>query len=705
MPITRRHLPLLASALSLPAQAQAATVRQVAMPCPSRPGEFLGMVLEGNGTTAGTALVFGQAFRPGDLPRDRAIHARTTAGQALRAQADVKTRHPDGSARFAVLSLAAPPLRRGEKLGVVLAARPPEAAPALDLARLAAPRRPLVEIAPPQGAPWQADLAALLAGLRGGPAIWQAGPLAAQARIAAWVPPAACGGATSLRLVVDLAARADGSLWLDVWLRNDATMRPGGGDAAYSLRVLVDGREALRAEGLRHRLYTAWGRQLRVLAGASAPAPPYPRQDAGYLAEAGAIARYDLSLGVEEAVLSRYAALLAAPDWAPPFGSRGIAQRMGATGNRPDIGPTTEYQAAWLISGDRRAAAVSIGQAEAAGSIPWHHWDPEGGADGQGGWLEQRRWPRLWTDPRGGRPPGGLLQPVPADTGWQTDAAHQPALGFIPFLLTGRRSALDALQAQAAWNVIGIWPGARRAPGDPGDGAIILQNRQVRGAAWGMRELDQAAWIAPEDDPQQGYFRWLADRNWAWLRARLPALTAEQGEAHGRLPGEYGAPGNMAPWQQDYFTTSAAAAARRGNPDALAVLRWMENFLAGRFLAAGQGFPPHDGVAYNLADSSLGPGARALRSWAEIGEASRARGLSNGEGWRQSEGYYGRLGLASLALLMETLGSARAAAAYAWLKAAGAPFTDATAFARTPTLSIVPRGQPLSPRDVPRCEG
>ncbi|MCO6419323.1 hypothetical protein JYK14_24635, partial [Siccirubricoccus sp. KC 17139] len=558
-----------------------------------------------------------------------------------------------------------------------------------------------VELRPAgEGAPWQADLAALLAGSRD---VWQAGPLAAQARITAWVPPSACGGATSLRLVVDLAARADGSLWLDVWLRNDATMRPGGGDAAYALRVLVDGREALRAEGLRHRHYTAWGRQLRVLAGAQAPAPPFPRQDAGYLAETGAIARYDPSLGVAEATLQRYAGLLGAPDWAPPFSARGITRYMPMTGDRADIGPTTEYQAAWLVSGDRRAAAVAIGQAEASGSIPWNHWDPEGGAEGKGGWLDQRRWPRLWLDGRGGRPPGGLLQPVPADTGWTPDQAHQPALAFVPFLLTGRRSALDALQAQAAWNVLSVWPAMRAAPGDPGDGAIILQGRQVRGAAWGMREVDQAAWISPEGDPHQAYFRWVSERNWAWLRARLPALTAEQGATHGRLPGAYGAGGNMAPWQQDYLATTAAAAARRGNADARAFLHWAENFLVGRFFAAGEGFSRHDGVAYNIADQSLDRPPRPLRSWAEMGEAMRARNLSNGEGWSKSNGYYARLALATLALLVETLGSAQAAEAYAWLKEAGAPSTGPQDYARSPTLAIVPRGQPRLPEAVPRC--
>jgi hypothetical protein len=522
LPVRRRHLPLLGAALAAaapgPATAQAgAVVRLPPMPCATRPGDIAGLVLEGNGTTTETITVFGQAFRPGDLPRDRHLAARTAEGARLRAQLDVKTRHPDGSALYGVVSLAAPPLRSAARLGVVLSAEAGGAAAPLDLIQALAGRRPMVEIIPAGGTPWRADLAAMLAGLRTGSAVWQAGPLATQLRAAAWVPPAAVGGATSLRLVADVGARADGSLWLDLWLRNDATMRPGGGAAAYGVRVTVDGQEVLRADGLQHAQYTAWGRQLRVATGGQAPAPPFPQHDAAYLAETGAVARYDLSIRVEEAVLNRYAAAVSAPAWATVFGARLITQQMGTTGDRPDIGPATESQAAWLITGDRRAAAYALGQAEAAGSIPWHHWDPAGGPDGQGGWIDQRRWPRLWTDGRGGAPPGGLLQPLPTNTGWALDQAHQPDLSFVPFLLTGRRSFLDVLQAQAAWNIVAVWPAVRSAPGGAaaGDGVIILRDRQVRAAAWSIRQLDEAAWITPDDDPGQEHFHRLARVNWA----------------------------------------------------------------------------------------------------------------------------------------------------------------------------------------------
>jgi hypothetical protein len=690
------------------ALAQAGSVvLPVAMPCPARDGDIVGLVLEGTGAPPGSVTVFGQAFRPGDLPRGAGLAARLAQGAALAVQHDVTTRHPDGSALFAVVSLVGPPLSRGQRAGVLLARDAAGLAPAPAIAPLLAGREAVVEITPETGAAWQADLLALLrAALAGGARAWQHGALAVQARVSAAVPPGAVGGATSARLVADIGLRADGALWADVWLRNDIAMRDGGGPIACRLRLRLDGREALDSGPLRQAQYTGWGRLVGAAQGGGpAPVPAFVRHDAAYLADAGAVARHDLTTGVEEAALNRMAAMIRAPDWHVPFNPRGISQRMGTTGNRGDIGPTTLWQAAWLATGDLRAAVFAVGQAEADGAIPWHFWDPGGGADRRGGWLDTERWPGLWTDPRGGRPPRGLAQPIPGDTGWQPDRAHQPDLSFVPYLLTGRRAFLDGLLSQGVWGIISQWPATRAE--STGAAAVrdrnIVNRNQVRGAAWSLRTLGNAAWIAPDDDASAPFLRTAAAANWAWLRSQLPAWTARQGEAHGWIPGEYGAAGALPPWQQDFFASTTAAAARRGNADARAVLDWSGNFLAGRFLADAKGFSRHDGAAYLLAISPENAAGAPFNTWGEIGAATRERGFSNGTGWRNSNGYYGRLALQSLAQLIEITGSEPAQQAYAWLVGANAPFTAPPDLARDPTLSIVPRGQPRIPARVRRC--
>ncbi|MFC0406734.1 hypothetical protein [Roseomonas elaeocarpi] len=693
----RRDLLAAAAACAVPGGA-VAQVRAPAPACASQPGDVVGLVLEGTGGPAGSVAVFGQAFRPGDVPnRGAGLRARLADGRPLPVQLDVKTRHPDGSARWAVVALACPALSRGSRQGVVLSAAVEAAGPPLDLTAALAGRQAIVTVRPAGGAAggaeWRMDLLpAFRAALAEAP--WQSGPLAVAARVSAAVPASATGGVASLRLVADVALRADGSLWVEAWFRNDVAMRPNGGEAAYAAQLVMDGRVALEARIPRQFQYTGWGRLIGTVREGAAPAPPWVRHDAAYLADAAAVARYDLATGVDEGVLARMGQAVTSPGWAAALTGRGITQDMAQTGGRADIGPATMPQAAWLITGDPRAAAYALGQAEAAGSIPWHYWDPSGGS-GAGGWIDTRRWPRLWSDGRGGPAPGGLMQPIAGDTGWRADCAHQPDLNFVPFLLTGRRALLDNLQAQASWCVVSQWPSpmARGTSGaaGPGEGVNVVRGNQVRGAAWSLRQLENAAWASPDNDPDRPWLRAAAAGNWAWIRAQIPGWTAAQGEAHGWIPGEYGTPGVLPPWQQDYFASTAAIAARRGDEAARAVLAWMANFLVGRFGAANRGFARNDGAAYLIAN--LSSAGQSLGSWAAIGDATRARALSNGGGWSKSEGDYAQLALASLAALSDALGSEEAEQAYAWLAGAGAPFTRPQDFARDPTFHIVPRGR------------
>ena len=630
-----------------------------------------GLVLEGP-STARAVVVFGQAFLPGALPQGMGIAARGPDGAPIEAQIDVHTRHGDGSARWAVLALAAPALAAGGRLPVTLVAA--TAGSTADAAPPLSGRGAVIEV---NG--WQMDLLeAFPAALRAAP--WQRGPLAWQARITQPVPRQFLGGVASLRLVADLALRADGAMWVDAWLRNDAAMQPNGGEVGYAMTLRMDGRAVLAMRIARQHQYTGWGRLVGVGRSGPPPVAAHVRHDAGYLADAAAVPRYGVAVGVDEAVLGSFAQAMAEPSWAAPLGARGIARDMRQTGGRPDIGPATMPQATWLISGDRRAAAFVIGQAEAAGAIPWHFWDATAGR-----WMDTGRWPRLWTDGRGGPAPGGLAQPIAGDTGWVTDCAHQPDSSFVPFLLTGRPSLLDNLQAQATWCVLSQWPAAAARGAE---GVNVIRGNQVRGAAWSMRQLSNAAWITPAGHPNAAWLRATVAANWSWAASQLPAWTQAQGEAHGRIPGEYGTPGVMPPWQQDQFASTAGLAARRGDAQARAVLGWMANFLVGRFSAPG--FARHDGCAYLIATGEA-------RSWAAIGAATRAAGLSNGDGWSKSQGDYAQLALQSLAAVQDALGLPAAAAAHRWLTQAGAPFVAPRDYRRDPVYNIVPR------QGVARC--
>jgi hypothetical protein len=734
-PLGRRGLGALAGSAALagalpsvlsPAAAQQGNVRVVhapPVPCATGPEAIVGLLLEGSGSPAGTVVVFGQAFQAGALPSGSTLAAQLANGRPVPVQADIATRHADGSARFAVVSIAAPALRAGERAGVVLRGTTPSStAPAapLDFVAAATGRSAMVEITPTDGgSPWQVDLLLRLQDTliqRSAQALWQWGPLAVQARIQLPVPAAAVGGAASARLVADVALRADGTLWADVWLRNDIAMQPDGGPVAYALRLVLDGREVLKTGPVRQIQYTGFGRLRGAGRGGPAPAPPLVRHDIGYLSQIAAIAHYDLSVGVAETLLARMAQQMAQPDWSVPLSPRGLMQAMGSAGGRPDIGPTTRWQAAWLISGDRRAAEFSIGHAETGGVIPWHFWDPKGGEDGSGGWLDTWRWPGFWTDPRAGSPPRTLMQPISQDSGWRLASTHQPDLSFVPYLLTGRRAFLDGLLAQAGWSLLQQWfPDRAQFGRTPQVRDLnVIHGTELRGAAWSLRQIDNAAWIAPDGDPNRRYMLAAAQGNWAWLRSELPAWSALQGEVTGVMPGYY-ARGAMGPWQQDFFAYSTAMAARRGNGDARAVLQWSSNFLVGRFLAEAKGFAPRNGVTYNLAiapqpiagiplgnpwDYNL---RNQYRTWREIQENTVARNWQAGPNWENATGYYGALGQMSVALVIAVLDSAEARRAYEIATRLGMPATSVRDHQDDPTFNIVPPGLARVPGQAPRC--
>ncbi len=333
-----------------------------------------------------------------------------------RVQVDVKTTHEDGSARMAVLSVQRPDLAAGAVAEVALLAHPEGgtaagAGPAIDLGDALRGRSFTVDIAVAGRADVQVDvLAALRDALAGGTAsVWQRGELATNARVE--VPLEG-----SQRLVFDVTAYRSGGLSVDAQFNNDRATEASGGRIAYEAVVRMDGREIARA-AVDQGQYQNWHRKFSSNGTDGGQGLGDPdggggwlniRHDVAKLAAIGVVADYDLSLRPPEGLLGGYGAAVADPGWGDPLASNGVTRYMPVTGGRPDIGFTTQANTAWLLTGDARAAAYAMGQAEAAGAVPWHFWDA-----GNGTWLSTDNYPRLWTDPRGGagRPAG------PASTG------------------------------------------------------------------------------------------------------------------------------------------------------------------------------------------------------------------------------------------------------------------------------------------------
>ena len=86
------------------------------------------------------------------------------------------------------------------------------------------------------------------------------------------------------------------------------------------------------------------------------------------------------------------------------------------------------------------------------------------------------------------------------------DTAHQPALNYLPYLVTGSQYYLDGLMAQSAYSIAACPP----LPG-LGDGFVDFD--QVRGRAWTWRNMSDSAFIAPDDSEMKSYFTDMLENN------------------------------------------------------------------------------------------------------------------------------------------------------------------------------------------------
>jgi hypothetical protein len=195
------------------------------------------------------------------------------------------------------------------------------------------------------------------------------------------------------------------------------------------------------------------------------------------------------------------APLRSAPEYTP-MGLAGLMAYMGSTGERAEIGLMTDQQAQYLCTGSDVALATVFAHAEAAGTYPWNLRDEKTNAP-----FDTLAYPKATTyGPQAGNP--FFRSPPPAKGSAQWDSAHQPALSYLPYLLTGDPYHLEQMQLIASANV--LW-----RPWD-----YRYRTTQIRGEAWAMRHWAQVAKITPANVPKwmlpQAHWQKLLDSYLDW---------------------------------------------------------------------------------------------------------------------------------------------------------------------------------------------
>lgn len=280
------------------------------------------------------------------------------------------------------------------------------------------------------------------------------------------------------------------------------------------------------------------------------------------------------------------------------MGTAGVATYMPSTGERDDIGLLTESQAGFVLTGSGGARATMMAQAEASGSIPWHMRD-----ETAGGPISFDRHPKA-----GWRSEGNIKT---AKSEWGIDVAHQPALTYLPYLLTGDPYYLEELQFACTWNFGGNSPESRNFKDCILGAYPYSEVGQSRAFGWSIRTLAYVAKATPENVPSwllpRAYWKAKLDANRIWFTERF----VKNKDAMYRvfrttaspwyIPPDASHPAKTSidPWQ-DYFQGAAfEQVVRLGFSEWTAIADWKSGIAIG-FLGGKSGWNRNTGTPYRV---------------------------------------------------------------------------------------------------------
>jgi hypothetical protein len=615
-------------ALSAPA-AWAAAVTKVVVRGPS------------GGPVRHVPLTFGQVFKQGDI---RQGVLPSAAGAAV--QADVKSKYDDGSVRFAVISLMLPELNGETTVTLSDGIRPQLGSelPVQAAALLATGFDARVRLKFPDGTERSASARELLRAAgrdaqpphpqplsrrERGEITWLCGPVASE-----WIlsgPPVGKDGKPDPDLRVQFHVRAYAgckAVRVSVVLEN--CLDTWAGNIGYDVAVLAGspGRVVYEKKNVDHRRLSRWRKDFWWPA-----APPQADviHDLACLSASRALPNYDRSLVIPEKMLAQEAKQWSASGETDIMGSGSLCKYMPTTGGRAEIGPYPNWTVEYLLSMDPRAKAIVLGNGDLAGSWPIHVRSAETGRiltldQRPKFWLngyrtEDKERP-LWQPDRKPPPPEHMADGKQDPYYLSPDVAHMGSFAYVPYLVTGDYYYLEEAYFWANYALLAQWPVPRQ------DGRGIMAD-QIRGDAWGLRNIADAARISPDGDPEGKYFAERIHNNMADMTARMYGPDANKlgfwglrTVADARIQN----PANprwmiTAPWEHDYLMWSLHHLTELGFADAAKPRDFEFRWRVGAFTHPRE-FPPVMGAPYRMAVGELGPDRKVIfyDDWRKLAE-------------------------------------------------------------------------------------
>jgi len=254
--------------------------------------------------------------------------------------------------------------------------------------------------------------------------------------------------------------------------------------------------------------------------------------------------------------------------WEGPMDVGGFSVGMGAPGERSEIGPITEYQAAYLLDGNAQMLTTMMTQAETVGSMPIWARDELTGA-----LVDVYEMPDIAFaagNPTIPQPP----YPYNPDHSYndylfRMDVAHIPSPAYVPWMLTDDPYFYEGVEAIASYGVLfsDFHRSDQKLPG-------LVYPGETRAWAWGIREPLRLGAFAPESPPS-----WLKPRAyWKKIVADNLFFTRQYMQSSAKIHRvfrQFTRSDDCAPWMSAYIMSSLGWAVWSGfHPEWSEFTRW-----------------------------------------------------------------------------------------------------------------------------------
>ncbi|MGX4641034.1 RIFT barrel domain-containing protein [Massilia sp. SYSU DXS3249] len=533
---------------------------------------------------ANLPVTFGQVFGEGHLMPADTLVGGFEDGTSIPLQIDVKATHPDGSVRHAVVSGIVPSLAAGQGR-------------AMSLMRTNAPQDAGLGPQTLLANGFSSSVHATIGGVRyyasaddliktGAPVqTWLSGSVANEWHVS--TPLMTADGVVHPHLSARFAIRwydAIKKARVDVTIENAWAYEPNPQNITYDAEVMVRGAVVYSKPAMTHYHHARW-RKTFWWGGDAGQA--YVKHNTAYLIASRAVPNYDQSFKIAETELAALKTKFSGTVTEPM--NVGLAVKaMATTGGRDDIGLLPSWATSYLLSMDKRAKDATLGTADLAGSWSMHFRDKNTGKP-----ITLMDYPYMTILGNIGdtkNPATGKYEAFPTcpktvcTTPYSHDSSHQANFAYLPYLVTGDHYYLEELQFWSMWNVFSSNPGYRS------NIKGLLHRNQVRGQAWSLRSVAEAAYITPDSDRLKGHFNQILTNNLDYYTSHFTNGGAGANALGVITTGSaivYSSELGVAPWQDDFFTSALGHTAELGFTKALPLLQWKATFPIERMIGDG----------------------------------------------------------------------------------------------------------------------